>query len=383
MVLHFYAFGLIAIALLPALMMVRNLHLFRTLPRANEAWPIANRENIHQRATVSVLIPARNEQSSIGSCLEHVLQCNWHELEVIVLDDSSTDATFEICSRIAARDNRLSIVKGGVLPAHWNGKQHACWQMAQSAHGDWLLFIDADVRLSEDAIPRLLHEARSLQVDLLSGFPKQVTGTWSEKLMIPLMHFILLGYLPIDRMRTSPGAEFAAGCGQLFFARRTAYEVCEGHKAIAGSRHDGLKLPRHFRKHGLKTDIFDASNIASCRMYHNARQVVVGLLKNATEGIAHPRTIVIFSLLLAGAAVLPAISLIVAVWQGANSWLITELLVATGISYVPRLQAAQRFEQSWLGALLHPVGVLAFLLIQWCALVTELLGYRVRWRGRT
>jgi hypothetical protein len=243
--------------------------------------------------------------------------------------------------------------------------------------------MDADVRLSWDAIPRLLKESHKSQIDLLSGFPKQVTRTWSEKLMIPLMHFILLGYLPIDRMRTSPGAEFAAGCGQLFLARRTAYMACEGHKAISGSRHDGLKLPRHFRKHGLKTDIFDASDMASCRMYHNAREVVVGLLKNATEGIANPRTILIFTLLLAGAAVLPALSLSVAIWKASSGWLIAELSVATCVSYLPRLLATQRFDQSWLGAVLHPIGVLVFLLIQWCALLAELCGFRVRWRGRT
>ncbi|MCC6509874.1 MAG: glycosyltransferase family 2 protein, partial [Pirellulaceae bacterium] len=249
---------------------------------------------------VSVLIPARDEEASIGECLTSILACSWSNLEVIVMDDGSSDRTAAICESMAQSDSRVKLMTGRELPMGWNGKQRACWLMALAAQGQWLLFLDADVRLTPDAIPRLIAQAEGEGIDLLSGFPKQVTGTWLEKLMIPLMHFILLGYLPLARMRDSTGAEFAAGCGQLFLARRTAYMTCEGHKSISSSRHDGVKLPRSFRKQRFITDIFDASDIATCRMYHNAQQVLRGLLKNASEGIGSPRTIIIFTILLGG-----------------------------------------------------------------------------------
>jgi glycosyltransferase involved in cell wall biosynthesis len=383
MLLHFYVLGLVLLTLLPAAMMRKNLPLFRKLPSLDEVQYDEGVQANYEQPLVSVLIPARNEQPGIGECLQHVLACACPQLEVMVMDDASTDGTYAICSSIAERDRRLTVLKGRELPMGWNGKQRACWQLALAARGQWLLFIDADVRLSVDAIPRLVCAARQSQVDLMSGFPKQITSTWSEKLLIPLMHFILLGYLPIARMRASPGVEFAAGCGQLFFARRSAYMTCEGHKAISNSRHDGLKLPRVFRKQRYKTDIFDASDIATCRMYRSAREVVTGLLKNATEGIANPRTIAVFTLLLAGAAVMPLLSLGVATWQGCNAWIIGELFVASCISYLPRIDATRRFGQSWLGAILHPLGVLIFLILQWIAFVAHLCGVRVSWRGRS
>lgn len=378
MVLHFYAFGLLLLALLPAGMMRSNLPLFLRLPTVSKKQRHADSSG----NKVTALIPARNEQAGIAACLESVLASQWSQLEVIVMDDSSTDRTLEICQEIAARDARLKVLKGRELPMGWNGKQRACWQLALAASGDWLLFLDADVRLTDDAIARLVHAAHSGEIDLLSGFPKQVTGTWLEKFLIPLMHFLLLGYLPLNRMRASSRPEYAAGCGQLFFARRTAYMTCEGHKAISNSRHDGIKLPRAFRKQHLKTDVFDATDLASCRMYHSAWQVVRGLLKNATEGIAHPKTIWIFTILLTGASILPLASLLIGAYLGWDKWILVELGAATLLSYIPRALAALRFQQSWLGVLFHPLAVLMFLVLQWLALLASLCGIQVAWRGR-
>ncbi len=177
-------------------------------------------------------------------------------------------------------------------------------------------------------------------------------------------------------------AEFAAGCGQLFFARRTAYMTCEGHKAISNSRHDGIKLPRAFRKQNMKTDVFDATDLASCRMYHSASQVIRGLLKNATEGIANPKTIWIFTILLAGAAILPLPSLIFGIVGGWDKWILLELVIATVLSYVPRALSAARFQQSWLGVIFHPLAVLLFLCLQWLALFASVCGVQIAWRGR-
>ena len=124
-----------------------------------------------------------------------------------------------------------------------------------------------------------------------------------------MMHYVLLGYLPIERMRSTVDPGFAAGCGQLFLAKKQEYLQSDGHRAIASSRHDGIKLPRNFRNHGFKTDLFDASDIAKCRMYQSLSQVHRGLLKNATEGIANPKLILPFSILLLGGATIPPLLL--------------------------------------------------------------------------
>lgn len=371
-----YALFLLVLAALPAVVFIRNLPQFRGVPAANSSAATV-------LSGISVLIPARNEETGIEESLNCLLTSPFRPLEILVLDDASTDRTAEIVARLAEQDKRVRLLQSAELPHGWNGKQHACWQLAQAAEHDWLLFLDADVHMSTDALPRIAQQLATTPCDLLSGFPHQVTGTLSEKLLIPLMHVVLLGFLPLDQMRASRKPEFGAGCGQLFIAQRTAYFACGGHRAIQGSRHDGLKLPRAFRSANLVTDLFDATDIASCRMYTSLQQVVRGLLKNATEGIAQPRLIGIFSVFLLGGQTLPILSFGHALYWGWSTTAIVILFVATLLSYLPRTLAALQFRQSWIGVLLNPIAVAAFLVLQWWAMIRAMLGRQpIAWRGR-
>ncbi len=371
-----YALFLLVLAALPAVVFIRNLPQFRGVPAANSSAATV-------LSGISVLIPARNEETGIEESLNCLLTSPFRPLEILVLDDASTDRTAEIVARLAEQDKRVRLLQSAELPHGWNGKQHACWQLAQAAEHDWLLFLDADVHMSTDALPRIAQQLATTPCDLLSGFPHQETGTLSEKLLIPLMHVVLLGFLPLDQMRASRKPEFGAGCGQLFIAQRTAYFACGGHRAIQGSRHDGLKLPRAFRSANLVTDLFDATDIASCRMYTSLQQVVCGLLKNATEGIAQPRLIGIFSVFLLGGQTLPILSFGHALYWGWSTTAIVILFVATFLSYLPRTLAALQFRQSWIGVLLNPIAVAAFLVLQWWAMIRGMLGRQpIAWRGR-
>lgn len=371
-----YALFLLVLAALPAVVFIRNLPQFRSVPAANSSAATV-------LSGISVLIPARNEETGIEESLNCLLTSPFRPLEILVLDDASTDRTAEIVARLAEPDKRVRLLQSVELPHGWNGKQHACWQLAQAAEHDWLLFLDADVHMSTDALPRIAQQLATTPCDLLSGFPHQVTGTLSEKLLIPLMHVVLLGFLPLDQMRASRKPQFGAGCGQLFIAKRTAYFDCDGHRAIQGSRHDGLKLPRAFRSANLVTDLFDATDIASCRMYTSLQQVVRGLLKNATEGIAQPRLIGVFSVFLLGGQTLPILSFGHALYWGWSTPAVFILFVATILSYLPRTLAALQFRQSWIGVLLNPIAVAAFLVLQWWAMIRALLGRQpIAWRGR-
>ena len=168
----------------------------------------------------------------------------------------------------------------------------------------------------------------------------------------------VLGFLPFAGMRFSRSPAFAAGCGQLFVARRTAYRRMGGHAAIRSSRHDGVTLPRAFRRAGYSTDLCDATGVAECRMYRSAGEVWRGFAKNAGEGMASPAAIGPWTLLLAGGQVLPPVLLAVALLAGqttAAAWAAGACLLAWGT----RTLLAARFGQSWLGAALHPAGVAA------------------------
>jgi hypothetical protein len=367
----------VAMAALPTLLTLANLRAFARTPQPTGATPAS---------AVSVLVPARNEEAAIGRLCRGVLASTGVDLELVILDDDSRDDTAAIVNEIAAADPRVRLVQGRPLPAGWCGKQHACWQLAQAARYDTWVFLDVDVSPTPDAVARAVAFLDASGAALAGGFPRQLTGSPLEWLLLPLIQFILLGFLPLARARRDNSPGLAAGCGQFFVTRRADYERSGGHAAIRASLHDGIKLPRAYRNAGLKTDVFDASDIAACRMYTRSIDVWRGLGKNATEGIGSPATIIPFTLLLAGGQILPVGLVMVGLatgWRGWPGWGIACAVAATGLSFLPRLLEAPRFRQSWASAIAHPLGVAVFLAIQWWALVRRALGLETSWRGRS
>ncbi|XZE52854.1 glycosyltransferase family 2 protein [Planctomycetaceae bacterium SH139] len=379
---------LIAIALLPTLMVLSNRRLFQPpvvvveTTDANEDGQLSSlAAEQAELPSVSVLIPARDEAGAIEASVRAALDSRAVEVEVVVLDDDSQDATADIVTAMAAEDARVRLVAGRPLPAGWNGKQHACAQLASVAKYQRLVFLDADVRLAPSALARLIAQQQRSGVALLSAFPYQETGTFWERLLIPLMHYILLGFLPLGRMRQQADPSLAAGCGQLFLTQQAEYQQAGTHAAIKSSRHDGLKLPRVYRAAGMMTDVCDGTDLARCRMYTSGPAVMRGLLKNADEGIAKPTLIGPFSVLLLGANVAPPMLLVISLLDG-RWWLILLAGIATLLAWLPRWLCALQFRQSLLGVLLHPFAVLVFVGLQWIAFVNALRGKKVAWRGR-
>lgn len=359
------------LALLPLLQGSVNLLLYR---RPKAAPPPGS--------AVSILIPARNEEATIAASVDAALLSRGVEVEVVVLDDHSTDRAAEIVRAIAARDPRVRLESAPPLPPGWSGKQHACQALATLARHPVLLFQDADVRLAPDAARLTCGALLSGRHGLVSGFPRQETGTLAEALVIPLIHVLLLGYLPMLGMRRSGDPRFGAACGQLIAVRREAYWKAGGHAAISASLHDGVTLPRAFRRAGQGTDLFDATGLASCRMYRGWREVWSGFTKNATEGMATPAALPVWTLLLFGGHVLPWILLGWAALNPLPDAAVTMAGLAAAAGLLFRLLLLVRFRQSVVGALLHPVGILIMLAIQWAALLRARHGRPSEWRGR-
>ncbi|WP_165234634.1 glycosyltransferase [Aquisphaera insulae] len=334
----------------------------------------------------SILIPARNEEDAIGEAVAAALENRGAEIEILVADDHSADRTAEIVRAIAEQDPRVRLVAVPDLPAGWCGKMHACWVLAAEARHPLLLFVDADVRLAPDAVSRMAAFLSVTDSDLASGIPRQVTLGLMEQLLVPLIHFILLGFLPIRRMRRSRDPSLGAGCGQVFIVRARAYRACGGHSAVRSTLHDGLKLPRAFRASGLSTDLFDATDVASCRMYRSPAEVWLGLARNAREALASPALIVPTTLVLLGGQVLPILLLVMSALTASRPGRCVELAmasVATACAYYPRLAGLVRFRQPVAGALLHPLGVLLLVAIQWFSILRRLMGRPATWRGRS
>ncbi|WP_206028436.1 glycosyltransferase [Thalassoroseus pseudoceratinae] len=372
MIVDYLVWSMFLLSAVPFAMTVWNLFQYRHPP---EPTPNANARR------VSILIPARNEEHGIRESLETALQTRGVDFEIVVLDDHSNDRTAYIVQEIAAIDARIRLESAPSLPAGWCGKQHACFALASLARHDVFVFIDADVRLKPDAVARAVAFLDQSRAALVSGVPHQQTETFGEKLLIPLIYFVLLGYLPIWRMRRCGEVAYAAGCGQLFVTHRSDYEAIGGHSGLRDSLHDGVKLPRLYREHGRRTDMFDATSIATCRMYDSTSAVWDGLGKNATEGLAGPIAVWIWSVLLWGGHIAPFLGLMVFPWLSASQRLL--MIGACVLSLITRALMTIRFRQSWLGTLLHPLGMAALLVIQWTAWCRSRLGRPLQWRGRS
>lgn len=346
------------------------------------------------RPTISVCIPARNEESNLLACVSSILSSTRRDIEVLVYDDQSTDLTPRILRDLIASDPRVRAVPTEPLPSEWNGKQHACWQMSRHARGEFLAFTDADVRFAPDCLADALAFAHQRKADLVSTFPRQITGTLSERLAVPMIFFILFSYLPMPRMRSSNDPAASAACGQFIFVSRKAYDATGGHAAFKDSMHDGVKFPREVRKAGMHTDLFDGTHLLSVRMYRGLAQTWRGFGKNAFEGLGSVGLLVFITVVHLLAHVLPWVvvpwALVAHLWPQhlpmspdhapsamAGAFALSCVLMAT----VQRYLLARRFEQGLTPVLLHPVGVLFMTAIQWWSLYLAKTGKRA-WRGR-
>jgi len=335
------------------------------------------------RPSLSVLIPARNEESGIAACVNSVLASRCVELEVIVLDDHSTDRTLAVVTAIAATDERVCVASAPPLPEGWCGKQAACSTLSELARHELLAFLDADVRLEPDALARMILFHEKSGAALVSGFPLQGTVTILERLLIPLIHWLLLSFLPLGLMRHFRWSAFGAGCGQWFLTTRSAYLASGGHRAVKSSLHDGITLPRAFRRAGYKTDLCDARNIATCRMYRSSRDVWYGLAKNAREGMAATGQILFWSLMLFLGQVLPLPMAVVCLFL--RDWTSSLVFFAAFLPTIcVRSLMVYRLENrnETNHALVHPLSILILLAIQWYSLYRALMSRPIGWKGR-
>jgi hypothetical protein len=332
---------------------------------------------------VSVCIPARNEEMNVGPVVRGALASRGVEVEVLVYDDQSTDGTPGILARLCTEDARVRAVETRPLPEGWNGKQWGCERMGQAARGEWLLFTDADVRLSPDCLVRALDEAALLRADLLSTIPREEVGSFLERMVVPLIHWMLFSWLPMPRMRTTNDPATSAGCGQFLLVRREAWRAAGGHAAFRDSMHDGIRLPRNVRRAGLRSDLYDGSDGVRCRMYRGAAQTWRGFTKNAYEGLGSPLVLAVFTLLEAGGILLPWAWLAAAVASGGMPLGPTVLAwFAVGAQLVQRALLAARFSQPVSCVLLHPVSIALLLAIQWRSWWLHVTKRRA-WKGRT
>jgi chlorobactene glucosyltransferase len=263
--------GLIFFLLVLLVIVISNLRTLRRLDAygAPIRWP-----------RVSILVPARNEEANIGPCVHSLLAQQYPNFQVLVLDDQSTDGTWQILTKLVAGYERLQVLRGQSLPPGWLGKHWACHQLAQVADGEFLLFTDADTRHHPLALANAVAALQTEEADFLTALPHEEAVSWAERLIIPLIPWSIFSFVPLvlaDRLRFS---FLSAAIGQFMLFRRPVYEAIGGYEAVRHQVVDDLALARRIKAQGWRWRLVDGGHRIRCRMYHNFEQVYQGIGKN-------------------------------------------------------------------------------------------------------
>lgn len=237
-----------------------------------------------QQKLVSILIPARNEEKNIFNCINSAINQTYTNLEIIVLDDNSTDKTFEIASGINHKN--LKIIKGDRLPYNWLGKNWSCYQLAEKAKGNYLLFIDADVMISPTAVEAAVSEIEQNNFSLISVFPTQTMKSFGEYLIVPLMNWLLLAFLPLKLVYTSLNKSFIAANGQFMLWKKEDYYTIGGHQQVKNEIVEDMALAGLAKQNNLKIKTLLGGSLVNCRMYNSFNDAYNGFQKNFYAGFS-------------------------------------------------------------------------------------------------
>jgi glycosyltransferase involved in cell wall biosynthesis len=229
---------------------------------------------------VSVLIPARNEEKNIGNVLEDLLNQDYGQIEVIVYNDLSDDATAEIVEEFARRDSRIRIIHADRLPEGWLGKNRACHILSQHASGEYFLFLDADVRVGNKLVFNAISYMDRFGLALVSIFPRQIMKTWGEKMAVPVMNYILLTLLPLILVKKSRFTSLAAANGQFMLFNSPIYRSLHPHEKMKNSLVEDIEIARYLKKEHYKIACLAGDSSIQCRMYSGSQDAVRGFSKN-------------------------------------------------------------------------------------------------------
>jgi len=322
---------------------------------------------------VSILIPARNEERNILDLLESIRNQDYTNYEVIILDDHSSDQTYHICSDYADQHKQFKVIRGEVLPADWLGKNFACWQLAAVSKGRYLIFLDADEIIAEGLINSSIHRMKSNRLSLLSIFTDQLMYTWGERVVVPLMHFLLLNLLPLRLVRLSANPSFSAASGQFMMFDAENYKLNQWHEQVQLKVVEDIEIMRLMKIKGNKTEALLANGYIHCRMYRSLNEAIDGFSKNVFAGFNYNVLGLFFYLLL---VVLGPMA--IAYFLG-----IELVLFALSLIILSRIMISLLSGQSvWRNIVLHPLQLL-FLVFISVQSVKKYFTKTILWKGRT
>jgi len=360
----FYAIG--GIVLISTLVIIYNSF---TAPK------IINRKyDLLKKPHVSILIPARNEEDNITALLHSIIQQSYSNYDLFVLDDQSEDRTSGVVEALSTKNQKINLIRGKPLPEGWVGKNWACFQLANHARGELLLFLDADVRLSPNALEAALYQMQKNNVVMLSCFPTQKINSLGEWLIVPLMNWLLLSLLPLKTVVSLPYKSFTAVNGQFILCEKRAYNSIGGHEAVFDRVVEDMEIARKIKVGGYRVMAALGQDAITCRMYSGLIDSLKGFSKNFYLGFnVSPLT---FLCILTALMLVFFMPFIFSTFNSQYIGLI--LIILLGRLFVSLLSR----QNPLINIILHPLQMVAMFSIGVNSLYWTLKGKTV-WKGRT
>jgi len=337
-------------------------------------WPRVRPSREPGPPVVSVLIPARDEELNLPECLARVREQGGVVGEILVYDDHSTDGTARVVETFRALDQRIRLVPAQQLPPGWTGKNFACSRLAEAASLQYLLFLDADARLQPGAIDSILQEMKTRRLEFLSCWPGLITATFWERLLMPMLNFVVFSIYPgpLSLFFAYPSLALAHGACMMF--DRHSYLAIGGHRAVRDQIFEDTRLAQLWRQRGRRGLCLDGQRIVRVRMYEDFAGIWNGFLKNfypAFERQYNFWLFVAFHLLV----MLGPFVLLLRAGK--------EMAIGAGAVITSRLLLALRFNQPRATVLLHPLAEVVMLCLGITSWWKCRTGRGVSWKDRT
>ncbi len=320
---------------------------------------------------VSVIVPLRNEAENISGLVSSLLSQNsLTNVEYLFLNDNSEDESFDLLTSALSRHTNAKVIQGSPLPPGWIGKTWALQQLLEASRGEIIVSIDADVRLSPDAINKSITLMKSRRLDFLSPYPRQITHSLSERLIQPLLQWSWMSTLLLGIAEKASFSSMAVANGQFFIVRKRALLLVGGYESVKADVLDDVFLARQLLKTGSHGVVVNGASIAECRMYSSWSEIEAGYGKSLRHAFGSPfgSLCAIFFLFLTGIA-----PIIFALVGSAWAWLAFVLIVAS------RMMSANRARTRIIDSLLHPI---SSTLLIYLIFYSYLMRGDIQWKGR-
>jgi chlorobactene glucosyltransferase len=343
------------------------------------AWPKPRSDTNFQTESCSILIPARNEENTLGDCLNSAIQQGNDVIEIIVCNDHSEDQTAAVVSQYRKLDDRLRMIEANDLPGGWCGKNFACASLAAQARGNWMLFLDADTILSHDAVSIIIAEARHRRCSFLSCWPGLILESAWERALMPMLNFVVFTLFPapLSIQRNDPSLGLAHGTCILM--RRADYQVTGGHQLVFDQVFEDTCLARSWRASGRRGICLDGQDLVRVRMYDSLGAIWRGFQKNFYPAFSRAYSFWLFIGFHVVCFLLPFAILPMFAAGNLDLW---PLGAAALCVLLIRLIQAWRFRYPYWSILVHPLAEIMLIAIGLSSWWKCHWGQGVEWKGR-